>query len=123
MANGGTEQILVVTKSRLDEGDEDAAPKEPTLFLDEVVLLTDTIRAEARAMTLRVSSAKHAPEMMPQLAAVLAASPGGCSVQLAVELEGGAEAILAAPRLRIEPCDALFSGVERLLGARAIELR
>jgi DNA polymerase-3 subunit alpha len=120
------EPVLVSGKLNfppVDEGDEDAAPKEPTLFLDEVVLLTDTIRAEARAMTLRVSSAKHAPEMMAQLAAVLTASPGGCSVQLSVELEGGAEAILAAPRLRIEPCDALFSGVERLLGARAIELR
>ncbi len=108
----------------VEEGeDEPQGPREPTLLLDEAVLLTDAIRAEARAVTFRLSAARHTPAQIAKLRAVFESCPGACPVQLAIELDGKAEALLAVPHARIEPSDAFYSQVERLLGGRAVELR
>ncbi len=108
----------------VEEGEEEAAgPREPTLLLDEVVLLTDTLRAEARTVLFKLSAARHGPASMERLRTILEGSPGGCAVILNIDLEGGAEATLTVPSLKVEPTDALFGEVEKLLGGRVIELR
>ncbi len=122
------EPLLVSGKLQfpmVEEGEEEAssAPREPTLLLDEAVLLTDTIRAEARAVTLRLTSARHRPEQLAKLKAILEQSAGNCPVQVSIELEGKAEAVLAIPGTRVEPTDAFYAQIERLLGGRVIELR
>ena len=121
------EPVLVAGKlsfPQVEEGEEaDAGPREPTLLLDEVVPLVDAIRAETRGVHLKLSSQRHRAEQMRELRTVLEESSGSCPVQLTVELEGGAEAVLALRELRVEPSDALLSRLEKLLGPRVVELR
>jgi DNA polymerase-3 subunit alpha len=108
----------------VEEGEEaDAGPREPTLLLDEVVPLVDAIRAETRGVHIRLNAARHQPELLLALRAVLDDAQGGCPVQLSIELEGGAEAVLALRDVRVEPSDAMLSRVEKLLGPRVVELR
>ncbi|NUP06559.1 MAG: DNA polymerase III subunit alpha [Polyangiaceae bacterium] len=108
----------------VEEGeDEPQGPREPTLLLDEAVLLTDAIRAEARAVTFRLSAMRHTPAQIAKLRSVLESCAGGCSVQIAIELEGKAEALLSVPSMRVEPSDAFYAQIEKLLGTRVIELR
>ncbi|NUO48892.1 MAG: DNA polymerase III subunit alpha, partial [Polyangiaceae bacterium] len=107
----------------VEEGEEEAGPREPTLLLDEVVLLTDTLRAEARTVLFKLSAARHGPASMERLRTILENSPGACAVILNIDLEGGAEATMTVPSLKVEPTDALFGEVEKLLGGRVIELR
>ena len=120
------EPLIVTGKlqfPQVEEGaDEPEGPREPTLLLDEALLLSDVIRAEARGITLRLTSTRHTAAQMAELARALDASPGGCAVQLHIQLEGGAEVELSLPKYRIEPNDQLFAHVERLLGGRVIEL-
>jgi DNA polymerase III subunit alpha len=121
------EPVLVAGKlsfPQVEEGEEaDAGPREPTLLLDEVVPLVDAIRAETRGVHLKLSSQRHRPEQMRELRVALEESSGSCPVQITVELEGGAEAVLAVRELRVEPSDALLSRLEKLLGSRVVELR
>ncbi len=107
----------------VEEGEEESGPREPTLLLDEAVLFTDALRAEAKSITLRLSAARHTPAAVERLKGVLEGSPGACSIILAFELEGGAEATMTVPSLRVEPSDQMFGEVEKLLGGKAIELR
>jgi DNA polymerase-3 subunit alpha len=121
------EPVLVSGKLSFPMGedgeDEHAGPREPTLLFDEAVLLSDTIRAETRAVVLRLSAARHGPDALERLRGVLEACPGTCPVTLSIELEGGAEATMTVGALRVEPSEAMFGEVEKLLGGRAVELR
>jgi DNA polymerase-3 subunit alpha len=102
---------------------ESSGPREPTLLLDEVVLLATVLRDQARWVHLRLQESRHSVEATRKLRSVLDASPGACPVQITVELEGGSEVSLSVPGLKVEPGEGLFSGVEKLLGSRVLELR
>ncbi len=107
-----------------EEGeDEPSGAREPTLLCDDAVVLTDAIRAEAKALLFRLRASRHAPEDVERLRAVLEGCPGACSVTLAIEIEGGAEVILGVPGMRVEPSDAMYAEIEKLLGAKVVELR
>ncbi|HVY47367.1 MAG TPA: OB-fold nucleic acid binding domain-containing protein, partial [Minicystis sp.] len=123
------EPVLVMGKVSFpmrDEGaeDEPAGPQEPTLLLDEAVLLADAVRAETRSVAIRVAASRAKPEHMGKLAEVLRASPGVCPVQLFITLDDGAEAVLAVGKdLRVEPSDAMLARLEKLFGQKVAELR
>ncbi|MFO0551696.1 MAG: DNA polymerase III subunit alpha [Polyangiaceae bacterium] len=106
----------------VEDEEESQGPREPTLLLDEAVLFADTIRAEARGVTLKVSAARHQPESVAKLRRVLETCPGTCLVSVTIELPGGGEVALST-QARIEPSDSFLSQVEKVLGARAIEMR
>jgi DNA polymerase-3 subunit alpha len=109
-----------------DEGSEemDSAPREPTLLLDEVGLLSDAIRAETRSVAIRVNARRIKREHFDKLNEVLRASPGGCPVQLVIQLDDGAEAVLALGKdLRVEPNDGMLARLEKLFGEKVAELR
>ena len=107
-----------------DDADAEASgPREPTLLLDEVVLLASVLREQAKWVHLRIQEARHGADAVRRLRDVLAACPGSCPLQLTVELDGGSEVTLAVPGVKVEPSEALFSGVEKLLGPRVLELR
>jgi hypothetical protein len=44
-------------------------------------------------------------------------------VELVLALPDGAEAVLDLPATRVQPSDAILSGLERLFGNRVVELR
>ena len=124
----GTEPVLISGKLSFpmsEEGDEaEAASKEPTLLLDEAVLLADAIRAETKQVVLRVNEHRVNRAHLDRLRDVLRLHPGGCSVQLVVELKDGNEAILALGKeYRVEPSDAMLAGLEKLFGEKVAELR
>ncbi len=120
------EPVLVSGKlsfPMVEEEDENPGPREPTLLLDEVVLLADAIRAETRGVLVRLNSAKHGRDQMERLGAALRESPGSCPVELTIELEGGAEAVMRLPGFRVEPNDAMLARLEKLFGGKVVELR
>jgi len=108
-----------------DEADDfDAGPREPTLLLDEAVPLSDAIRAETRSIGIRLSAQKTRREHIQRLGEVLRSSPGVCPVQLIIQLDDGAEAVLALGKdLRVEPTDAMLARLEKLFGEKVAELR
>ncbi len=120
------EPVLVsgkVSFPMTDDEDENAAPREPTLMLDDVVPLGTMLREQAKWVHVRLREARHGVDGASRLSEVFAGSPGTCPIQITVELEGGSEVSLAVPGVRVEPNDALFSGVEKLFGSRVLELR
>ncbi len=121
------EAVLISGKvafPQVEEGEEEQqGPREPTILLDEALLLADVIRAETRGVTLRLSASRHQPQQLRELALAMEALPGSCPVSIVIDLEAGAEATLALPKHKVEPGDALFARVEKLLGDKVIELR
>jgi len=107
-----------------DNADENDAPREPTLLLDEAVLLADAIRAETRHVAIRVNEQRAGREHIDRLRDVLRQSPGACAVQLIVQLRDGSEAVLALGRdYRVEPSDGMLARLEKLFGEKVAELR
>ena len=123
------EPILVTGKVSFPQEDEsgdevDTGPREPTVLLDEAVPLSDAIRAETRSVTIRLRESTTRKEHIQELQKVLRGSPGGCPVQLIIETDDGAEAVLALGRdLGVEPADAMVASLERLFGMKVAELR
>lgn len=125
----GTEPVLVTGKvsfPQVDEGaeDEQAAPRDPTLLLDEIVPLSDAIRAETKSVRIRVHARSATRDHIGKLKDVLQSSPGGCPVQLLIQLDDGAEAVLALGRdLNVAPSDGMLARLEKLFGEKVAELR
>ncbi|HSN97616.1 MAG TPA: DNA polymerase III subunit alpha [Candidatus Nanopelagicales bacterium] len=123
------EPVLIsgkVSFPMVDEGSEDAeaAPREPTLMLDEAHLLSDAILAQAKSVAITLKSRVARREHIDRLGALLRASPGACPVQLVIQLDDGAEAVLSLGRdLRVEPNDTMLARIEKLFGEQVVELR
>ncbi|WP_437282654.1 DNA polymerase III subunit alpha [Sorangium sp. So ce375] len=123
------EPVLIsgkVSFPMVDEGAEEAeaAPREPTLLLDEVQPLADAILAQTRSVAITLKSRSARREHIDRLGALLRASPGVCPVQLVIQLDDGAEAVLSLGRdLRVEPNDAMLGRLEKLFGEKVAELR
>jgi DNA polymerase-3 subunit alpha len=121
--------VLVTGKvsfpQRSEEGEEDLdATREPTILLNEVRLLSDAVRADTRAVAIRVRAERTRSADLAGLARVLAAAKGRCPVALHVSFDDGAEAVLAlGDAWRVEVGDALLSGIERVFGEQVAELR
>ncbi|MRG90596.1 DNA polymerase III subunit alpha [Polyangium spumosum] len=125
----GTEPVLVsgkVSFPQVEEGaeEEQAAPREPTLMLDAVELLADAIRAETKSVRIRVQARKATRDHIGKLRDVLSSSRGVCPVQLLIQLDDGAEAVLALGRdLTVTPSDEMLARLEKLFGEKVAELR
>jgi DNA polymerase-3 subunit alpha len=121
-----SEPVLVSGKLQfpmVEDGEEtDAGPREPTLLLDEVVPLADAIRSMTRAINVRLSAQKHAPEQLARLRAALSESPGSCTVEMVIDLDGGTEAMLKVPSYKVEPSDAMLAKLEKIFGEKVVEL-
>ncbi len=106
-----------------DNDDADSAPREPTLLLDEARLLVDVIKQDTKSIAIRLHERKTKPDQLGKLGEVLRASPGGCPVQLVIQLESGSEAILTLKGMRVEPSDGMLARLEKLFGEKVAELR
>ncbi len=124
----GTEPVLVsgkVSFPQVEEGEEEqAGPRDPTLMLDEVVMLADAIRSETKNVRIKLNARKVTRDHIGRLRGVLQSSPGGCPVQLLIQLDDGAEAVLALGRdLNVSPTDMMLASLEKLFGEKVAELR
>jgi DNA polymerase-3 subunit alpha len=125
----GGEPVLVGGKvsfpQRTDDAeDESDGPREPTILMNEVKPLAEAVRADTRAIAIRVRAERTRATDLASLARVLAAAKGSCPVALHVSFEGGAEAVLAlGDSWLVDVGDALLSGIERIFGEQVAELR
>jgi DNA polymerase-3 subunit alpha len=103
-----------------DEPDEEA---EPTILVDEVVPLSDAVRRATRAVVINLDATETRPEQLESLKSLLADSPGACPVDLVLALPEGARAVMTIEGTRVDPSDAMLSGLERLFGGTVTELR
>jgi DNA polymerase-3 subunit alpha len=123
------EPVLVSGKVSFPQRSDDAedevdAPREPTILLNEVKPLADAVRADTRAIAIRLRAERTRPADLASLARVLGGAKGSCPVALHVTFEGGAEAVLAlGESWRVDVGDALLSGIERIFGEQVAELR
>jgi DNA polymerase-3 subunit alpha len=105
-------------------GDDDEGPREPTILLNELRPLVDAVSAGTRAMTIRMPAERTRATDLQMLARVIAESKGDCPVTLCLAFPDGAEAVLALGREhRVEVCDPLLAGIERIFGEQVAELR
>ncbi len=126
------EPVLLTGKVSFPRKDEDApggddepeGPREPTLLMNEVVLLSDAIKAATKAVTIRLDAKKTGKSDIARLGEVLSSAKGACPVTLHISLPDGAEAVLAVKRdMRIEVSDLVLAGLERVFGEQVAELR
>jgi len=118
------EPVMVNGKLQFPMSEDDDGPREPTLLVDEVIYLSDAIRAETRSVAIRLDPERANPGHIQRLGSILQSSPGNCPVQLIITTEDGAEAVLAVQNgLRVEPSDTMLASLERLFGAAVAELR
>jgi DNA polymerase-3 subunit alpha len=123
------EPVLVTGKVSFPQRGEDAeddgdAPREPTILVSEVHPLTDAVRADTRAIAIRVRAERTRSADLMSLARVLASAKGTCPVSLCVSFADGREAVLSLGEAwRVDVGDALLSGIERIFGEQLAELR
>jgi len=107
-----------------DEPDEPEGPREPTVLLNAVRPLAEAVRADTRAITIRVRAERTRPADLAGLARVLTSAKGSCPVALHVSFADGAEAVLTlGESWRVDVGDGLLSGIERIFGEQVAELR
>jgi len=120
------EPVLVAGKTQLpqqDENDESAEPSDPTLILDQAVLLAEAVCVETRVVTVRLDERRHRQDQLHGLREALAKHPGPCPVQLTIRLHDARTATLTLPAVcRVEPADELLTHLENLFGESVIEL-
>jgi DNA polymerase-3 subunit alpha len=105
-----------------DAEEGDSGPREPTLFLNEARLLSDAIKSETRNVTIRLQADRVKKEQLAAMGKVLKANPGTCPVSLVIDLGDSSEALMSLPEMKVEPCDAVLAGLERVFGEKVADL-
>jgi DNA polymerase-3 subunit alpha len=118
-----TAKVSFPRKDEDDPPDEPEGPREPTLLLNEVVRLVDSVRSDTRQVAIRLRAASTTTSDLKKMQGVLAGARGDCPVVLYLTMSDGAEAVLSLKGTRVEVGDAIFSGLERIFGERVAELR
>lgn len=119
----GGEAVLVTGKVSFPITDEPDDEAEPTLLVDEVLPLSDAVRSATRSIRVCLDTDRHGTNQFGQLRQLLQANAGICPVELVLSLPSGAQAQLSLDEYRVEPSDAVLSGLERLFGGYVAELR
>ena len=103
---------------------EEEGPKEPTLFLNEAVRLSDSVKKDTKQISIRLREDRTNVGQLEKMAEVLARSSGTCPVTLVLAMKDGAEAFLSLGKgFRVEVSDEVLSGLERVFGEQVAELR
>jgi DNA polymerase-3 subunit alpha len=107
-----------------DGEQEEEGPREPTLFVNEAVRLSDSVKNDTKQVHIRLLAEKTTPTQLDRMSAVLRRSEGTCPVTLVLATHDGGEAILALDRAhRVEVSDEVLSGLEKIFGEQVAELR
>jgi DNA polymerase-3 subunit alpha len=107
-----------------DAEPEEEGPREPTLFLNEAVRLSDAVKKDTRQVAIRLRADRTTEAQLTKMAEVLSRSNGATPVSLVLALKDGAEAFLALGKgYRVEVSDEVLAGLERIFGEQVAELR
>jgi DNA polymerase-3 subunit alpha len=121
--------VLVSGKVSFPRRDDDAeveeeGPREPTLFINEVHRLSDSVKQDTKQVSIRLLADKTTPAQLDKMADVLARSEGQVPVSLVLAMKDGAEAFLSLGKgFRVEVSDEVLSGLEKIFGEQVAELR
>ena len=124
------EPVLLTGKVSFPRRDEDAAedeveaPREPTVLMNEVVVLADALRNDTKQLVLRLDASKVDAKQLAATKELFATARGECPVVVQLAHDGKREATLSLGKeWRVEVGDTLFAGLERVFGAQIAELR
>jgi len=124
------EPVLIAGKVSFPRRDDDApedpeeGPREPTILLNEALLLSDSIKADTRQVAIRLHADRAGEKQLEQMREVLARSKGECPVTLILAMADGAEAVVSLGKnFRVEVSDLMLSGLEKIFGEQVAELR
>ena len=123
------EPVLISGKVSFPRRDDDAeeveeGPREPTLFVNEAVRLSESVKSSTKLVNIRLPADKTTPAQLDRMADVLGKSDGTCPVTLVLALNNGAEAIVGLGKgYRVEVSDEVLSGLEKIFGEQVAELR
>jgi DNA polymerase-3 subunit alpha len=107
-----------------DGEQEEEGPREPTLFVNEAVRLSDSVRDGTKLVSIRLSEGRATTAQLDKMAEVLGRSQGNCPVTLVFTMNDGAEATVAlGKQYRVEVSDEMLSGLEKVFGEQVAELR
>ena len=107
-----------------DAEPEEEGPREPTIFLNEAVRLSDAVKKETKQISIRLAAEKISEQHLLRMANVLGKGTGGCPVTLVLAMKDGAEAFLQLGKnYRVEVSDEMLAGLERVFGEQVAELR
>ena len=103
---------------------EEEGPREPTLFLNEAVRLSDSVKKDTKQISIRLRADRIDEQHLEKMAEVLGRSTGNVPVTLVLAMKDGAEAFLSLGKgFRVEVSDEVLSGLERVFGEQVAELR
>ena len=103
---------------------DDGAQGSPTLFVNEAVRLSDSVKNDTKQVMIRLPAGKTSRGHLDRMADVLRRSEGTCPVTLVLSMPDGAEAILSLGKaFRVEVSDDVLSGLEKVFGEQVAELR
>ena len=123
------EPVLLSGKVSFPRRDDDAeevddGPREPTLFVNEAVRLSESVKNDTKFVNIRLPAEKTTPVQLDRMADVLGKSSGKCPVTLYLAMKDGAEAIVGfGNRFRVEISEEMLSGLEKIFGEQVAELR
>ncbi|MEM7435661.1 MAG: DNA polymerase III subunit alpha [Myxococcota bacterium] len=115
----------VLLKGRVkheQDRNDDSAPTEPKILLEEVTLLSDALQERTSAVTVKLAIDDLDRDKLSSLRAMLEQFPGPCPVSLELASAGGWRVDMAETGLYVDASDGLLTALERLFGAKVCEL-
>jgi len=107
-----------------DSEEEEEGPKEPTLFLNGAVRLSDSVKSDTKLVNIRLRAESTTEAHLQKMADVLGRSQGNCPVTLVFTMKDGTEAFLSLGKTyRVEVGDEVLAGLEKIFGEQVAELR
>jgi DNA polymerase-3 subunit alpha len=123
-----TDEPVLITGIAREERDQapDAEPgqgAEVKLLLDQVALLSDSLRSRTRAVRVRVRVDRVDREQLVELRKTLEDFPGSCPVTLQLVNAGAWHVTMGTRKILVDPSEAMLTRLERLFGEKVCELR
>jgi DNA polymerase-3 subunit alpha len=101
---------------------DDTAPAEPKILLEEASLLSDALQERTTSITVKLAVDTIDRSKLDSLRSTLEQFPGSCPVSLELASAGDWRVNLGELGLYVDPSDALLTALERLFGGKVCEL-
>jgi len=101
---------------------DDTAPTEPKILLEDASLLSDALQERTTAITVKLAVDAIDRSKLDSLRSTLEQFPGPCPVSLELASAGDWRVNLTETGLYVDASDALLTALERLFGTKVCEL-
>ena len=118
------EPVLLTGRVKQErDRNNDEAPLESKILLEEVVLLSDALHSKTTAVTVKLDVAQVNKDKLQSLRTALEQHPGPCPVSLELLAQDDWRVSFAETGMHVDPTDAFLLSLERLFGHKVCELR